>query len=526
MKTYVLAIGGTGARVLRSLTMLMAAGAGVHRSGENGNITNEIVPVIIDYDIENGDTKRTQDLLVNYKNIHDAAYGKKNSEEDIRDYFFGTKMGRIGNPDHSTKFEVFLDPVNSNATFADQIGYASINANNGTLPTRYLLESLYDTSDENSNLAELHLNLKVGFKGCPNIGCIVVRDIRNTYEIEQILDLANGNRVMIVGSVFGGTGASGIPVLLNIIKKSGNGANITTGVLAMEPYFEVQKNDKSAISSSTFLSKTKAAFDAYMQGADGNAVNQLADSIYYVGDRLAAKAFNNSEGGESQKNDAHIAELAAAMCVLDFSRDDITIDAAEKYHVVSLPDGAGVNKSANGEEIAEAFNYYSFPEAQLRNDYIDPLCRLAILTAYCDTFLSDRSKREARNIVWAAPTQSNFCNELPFMDELFRFLGRFKEWIGELENPMHPLRLFDFSKGYDQLFTDLLNKQRGIFGSSNIIDNNSDFSINAKLNEIYKKYQNKEHLKAQNKLMFLKYATEATKDMLNRVIDVTNKNRK
>lgn len=525
MKTYVLAIGGTGARVLRSLTMLMAAGAGINKKSDNGDTVNEIVPVIIDYDIENGDTRRTQDLLANYEWIHNAAYSKKNSKEDIRNFFFGTKVDAIGNPDHHTRFEVFLDPVNANMTFANQIGYESINAKNGTVSTRYLLESLYDTSPEESNMAELNLNLKVGFKGCPNIGCIVVRDLKNAYEIQQILELASGNRVIIVGSVFGGTGASGIPVLLNIIKKSGNGANITTGIVAVEPYFEVQKNDRSAISSSTFLSKTKAAFDAYMQGGD-NSVNNMADAVYYVGDRLAARAFENSEGGESQKNDAHIAELAAAMSILDFSRDDKVLDGGKKFHVVNLEDGAGVTLSANGEEVAEAFTYYSFPEAQLRKDYIDPLCRLAILTAYCDTFLKT-DKLFAKNIVWAAPTQSDFCNETEFMQALFIFLDSFKAWIKELENPMHPLRLFDFSDGYGKLFTDLLNKKKGgIFGGlSNVIDNESDISINAVLNEIYKKYQDKEHLKGQNKLMFFKYAGEAIDKMFDRVIDLTNKNR-
>lgn len=531
MKTYVLAIGGTGARVLRSLTMLMAAGAGVNKkevssNGETKDYINEIVPVIIDYDIENGDTRRTQDLLMNYKWIHDAAYGKINSKEDIRNFFFGTKVDRIGNPDHSTRFEVFLDPVNANMTFADQIGYDSINARNNMEPTRFLLGSLYDTSPEESNLAELNLNLKVGFKGCPNIGCIVVRDLKNTYEIEQILELASGNRVIIIGSVFGGTGASGIPVLLNIIKNSGNAPNIKTGIIAVEPYFEVQKNDRSAISSSTFLSKTKAAFDAYMQGKD-NSVNNKADAVYYVGDRLAAKAFENSEGGESQKNDAHIAELAAAMCVLDFSRKEKDLeDKSNKFHVVKLENDGGMSKTESGEEVAAPFTYFSFPEAQLCKDYIDPLCRLAILTAYCDTFLKT-DKLFDKRIVWAAPTQSDFCNETDFMHALFTFLGSFKAWIKELENPMHPLRLFDFSEGYGKLFTDLLNKKKsGLFGGlSNVIDNDSDISINAVLNDIYKKYQDKEHLKGQNKLMFFKYAGEATEKMFDRVIDLTNKNR-
>ena len=48
-KLYVFAIGGTGSRVLRSLTMLAAAGVDIQ--------ANEIVPVIIDPDVvpTNGD---------------------------------------------------------------------------------------------------------------------------------------------------------------------------------------------------------------------------------------------------------------------------------------------------------------------------------------------------------------------------------------------------------------------------------------------------------------------------------------
>ena len=52
-KLYVFAIGGSGSRVLRSLTMLMASGVGT---------SNEIVPIIIDPDTPNGDRVRTEEL--------------------------------------------------------------------------------------------------------------------------------------------------------------------------------------------------------------------------------------------------------------------------------------------------------------------------------------------------------------------------------------------------------------------------------------------------------------------------------
>ena len=61
-KLYLFGIGGTGSRVIRSLTMLLASGvdAGV----------DTIVPVLIDPDLSNGDLTRTVNLLKKYKEIH------------------------------------------------------------------------------------------------------------------------------------------------------------------------------------------------------------------------------------------------------------------------------------------------------------------------------------------------------------------------------------------------------------------------------------------------------------------------
>lgn len=58
-KLYLFGIGGTGSRVIRSLTMLLASGvdAGV----------DTIVPVLIDPDLSNGDLTRTVNLLKNIR---------------------------------------------------------------------------------------------------------------------------------------------------------------------------------------------------------------------------------------------------------------------------------------------------------------------------------------------------------------------------------------------------------------------------------------------------------------------------
>ena len=54
-KMYVFCIGGTGSRVLRSLTMMLAAGV-------EANI-NEIIPIVIDPDQSNADLTRAVTLM-------------------------------------------------------------------------------------------------------------------------------------------------------------------------------------------------------------------------------------------------------------------------------------------------------------------------------------------------------------------------------------------------------------------------------------------------------------------------------
>ena len=57
-KLYIFGIGGTGARVLRSFTMMMSAGVNIG--------ADEIVPIIIDPDASNADLTRTVALMNNY----------------------------------------------------------------------------------------------------------------------------------------------------------------------------------------------------------------------------------------------------------------------------------------------------------------------------------------------------------------------------------------------------------------------------------------------------------------------------
>ena len=208
-KLFVFAIGGTGERVMRSLTMLMAAGL--------PTLTNyEVFPIIIDYDEKNADKNLTRDVLKNYAAAHDAAYTQhtaKSEEKSIGGLFFGSKLRNL----HGLTDYVFpFKPATPNEQFREFIGFDKFKGvsdnDRGTLNTADFLTSLYDKSDRPDT--ELNLDMTVGFKGNPNIGSVVFHTIGETTEFSAFNSLYNpdnGDKAVIIGSLFGGTGASGIP---------------------------------------------------------------------------------------------------------------------------------------------------------------------------------------------------------------------------------------------------------------------------------------------------------------------------
>lgn len=438
--TYIFAIGGTGARVLRSLTMLLA-------SGYKGSSSSEtVIPIIIDYDTENGSTEETQKLLECYQKISSAAFKNK---KDVKDTFFCTQVRKLRDVskaparlNNSTRFEVYLDPKEVESTFAEHIGYGTINDTNGTGPTRYLLDSLYDTS-EGVN-AELKLSLKKGFKGCPNIGCVVTKRLTDTEEIRQFLSLPNkDDKILIIGSIFGGTGASGIPMLLDMLKDEAGLPENVVGVIAVEPYFKVVPSKNSVINSATFEAKTKAALEAYDLGT---SVNKLADAVYYVGDDRTSGAFNNEEGGVKQKNPAHVAELVAAICACDFMERDIKInkgfDAAFFETWIDQPaleiDEEERNDAQEKKQVvlkAESFG-------DLAGAYIDPLCKLGLFNQFCKNYYLTCGNGD-RTDVWLKDTGLNKDSEL--RGNLKEFITAFESWITEMEDIKRPFKILDLA---------------------------------------------------------------------------------
>lgn len=293
-KLYVFGIGGSGSRVLKSLTMLLAAG--MHAN------TERIIPMIIDTDVNNGDLDNFRDIIKSYNRIRRASH-----KEGKGTGFFRTKI------DQPKELNI---SGSTYGTLAKMIDHATL-SQNGFSMTKALTELLFGTK-------ALNMDLEKGFLGSPNVGSIVLRDVVSTKGFREFTQgFKSGDRIFIISSIFGGTGAAGFPLLLNLFRDEESSMshaahikNAVIGGISLLPYFDVDKDKydsgESAINSDTFITKTKAALSYY-----NNYMTPNLDALFYIGD-YRRSTYENHDGGTKQKNPANFIEFASALSILEF----------------------------------------------------------------------------------------------------------------------------------------------------------------------------------------------------------------
>jgi hypothetical protein len=395
-KLYVFGIGGTGSRVIKSLAMLLASGVDINKF--------EVVPVIIDPDEANGDVTRTIDLLKNYQQIHN----KLSYTDADKNQFFKTKISNI-----TQNFRLVLNDI-KNERFKDYIQYSSLDENN-----KALINLLF--SEEN-----LNADMEVGFKGNPNIGSVVLNQFKQSEDfINFASSFSQEDRIFIISSIFGGTGAAGFPLLVKNIRNADQGLSTwkylqdaPIGAITMLPYFGVAPDEESKIDKSTFISKAKAALSYYEKNISGN--NSI-NALYYLGDDIT-KDYPNVEGAANQKNDAHFLEMAAAFSIIDFAKKE-------------------ANELVNINGKAESPIYHEFGIKSNSNSLIfenlgdsTQLLLKKPLTQYTNFLLYLRDKiAESTDQNWAKNLSiSNFLTQPFYSNYLKRFNQYYLEWLNEM----------------------------------------------------------------------------------------------
>ena len=426
-KLYVFAIGGTGSRVLRSLTMLAAAGVDIH--------ANEIVPVIIDPDVSNADLTRTVTLMNRYSTIRKGIDFHDQNETS----FFRTEISQF-----VQNYSLHIKDT-EDRRFDQFIEYASLSTENKAMMSMLFSEK---------NLAA---QMQVGFKGNPNIGSVVLNQIVSSPQfIEFANSFAEGDKIFIISSIFGGTGASGFPLLLKTLRDESatfpnhsiiNNAQI--GAITVLPYFKLEPPEESEINSSTFISKTRSALAYYETNVVGN--NSI-NALYYLADD--GNIYENNDGGSSQQNPAHIIELVAATAAIHFMNQDYT----DKH--LNLEFGI---RDINDNDAVTFGKFHPWTESLL----MKPMTQLTMM-ANC---LQEGSTQYNFVLSDGLVANEKICaNEklysTPYFKEFIAFLRTYKEWLKELSDNKRSLNLFNLDCGDKpfELVTDRKPQQGGFLG--------------------------------------------------------------
>jgi hypothetical protein len=494
MKIFVFAVGGTGARVLRSLTMLMAAGCKLPKD-------TTIVPVILDYDLKNGDTTITGDVLNKYQIIRKTALKDVPCQED---YFFGAPIIRLdqipvangASPKIGKTFYVSVEGQDN--TFGHYIGYDLLTKgeteDEDLSTTKELLNSLYNNDPKSPN-KELHLKLNVGFKGNPNIGAMVFDHWIQSREFQFFEEnIGKDDRVFIVSSIFGGTGAAGFPKLVQSIKSSAktNVQNTKIGSAIVMPYFRFGDDEQSAITASIFNSKTKAALSYY--GTCG--LNKDINAIYYLSDTVnqAEGTYNNVEGGAEQHNEAHIIELLAATSIIDFAnREDEDLEETNRAYEF------GLEKELEGRLNISHFHSTS------QERYLDNLTKLTYFMQFYNKMLPDVPTNAAYAV--GLDLSSTNLKANTFYKTLSDFFKAYKQWLDELEaNTMRKFKAYDLDAPTHELLVHRKLEKKS-FRATPLRD---DF-----FHELMTKYHHEYHSNIpENEKLFLKIARKTMNETL------------
>jgi hypothetical protein len=417
MRVFIFGIGGTGSRVLRSLTMLLASGV----KFKHPDLT--FIPIIIDTDAHNGDTARTRDLLRSYYTIRNTFVDKNASSQS--DTFFNTQIRSFNRLDSTTNDAVDLDVQfnfqNQDNTFANFIAFNGLNQ-----VDKDIIELLY--SDALDEYPELHLNLNVGFKGNPNIGSVVFNELKDSQQFKNLeSSYTKEDRIFIISSIFGGTGASGFPTLVKLIRESTSNSNLAKtkiGAITVMPYFNVDAKDDSAINSALFDTKAKAALAFY---AEDEKIKTI-EALYYLADPNQSGTLPNVEGGVDQINNGHMVELIAATSIIDFvnkNDDELSIPQCFEFGAESGANPFGMEHFSN----------------DTKERYLRPLTGFAYAAKIATDFMPSM-----KNEMFYGPKELNIESMLDMPSEYRKLLGffeEFKNWSGKEMNSKNNGRSFN-----------------------------------------------------------------------------------
>lgn len=359
-KLFVIGIGGTGMRCLEAFTHLCAIGMFDNQ---------EIEILTLDTDQLNGNKTKTENLIDLYNRVKTSGNSAKGGTPNANT-FFSAKLN--------------LHRFWTNYSGSARTNYRSLShLSEGTPKKQRSNKLVSDLFLEKNTVQEF--NLAHGYRAQTHLGShlmyhAIIESARNLaagknievqdQELEKFMNKLNdagklGARVFVFGSIFGGTGASSIPVIPKAfqdfikIRSAGKStidfSKTKFGSTLLTEYFTFKKPDAKQMStkddsvvadSSFFPLNSQAALQFYQNDP---TVQKTYKTMYHIGWPIESKKMgeekedNTITGGEKQKNPCHITEMLCACAAYDFltKSKGLEVDKAEYlYKAIEFKDNS------------------------------------------------------------------------------------------------------------------------------------------------------------------------------------------
>ena len=378
-KFFVLGIGGTGMRCIESLIHLCAMGM---------FDDTEIHLLALDTDKNNGNFSRLKEVKEAYVNAKGIDSVKRAC---LKNTLFSAKI----------EYYEFSPNYEKKSTFMDVFNYNDAkhkNREEADLADLVFTKNVEDFDLLHGYRAQTHLGSMMMYHS-------IIEAAKSKYDngLKNFLNVlvtecnSGKPKIFILGSVFGGTGASSIPI---IPKALGDAANIVSngssnilskavfGTTLLTAYFNFKsptadelKNEKVIATSDKFAMNSQAAMMFY---EDDTTVKNTYKRFYMMGtdgqgwDPMAhqkEKITKTITGGENQKNDSHFIELLAACAALDFYNDESV--EGEKVKTAEY-----VYRAINGDD--KPLEFKDFVNTSIEKEFAKKFGMLIAMSFLCN----------------------------------------------------------------------------------------------------------------------------------------------
>ena len=286
--------GGSGSMVLESLAHMAAVGA----------LDFAVIHVLMmDVDHGNGNLARTLATIKHYN-----AFRESMGNRAIGDFFQSELKLYIWTPYQPNS----LDTRNIEGMIS------------GDKNATWFAHALYTEE-------EIRHEVPVGFKGHPNLGVLFLQSLFDSTELRGDLDRfieafvrQRADRLMLVGSCFGGTGAASIPVFGHYLRKrirELSSHEFSFALLALQPYFDLPAppQEDLPIESSKFVDKVMTVLNYYPQSVlQSDPEKSLYDHVYLLGSSRRVRFPVNSSGKNTQENPANLITWYGCVAIRQF----------------------------------------------------------------------------------------------------------------------------------------------------------------------------------------------------------------